>query len=447
MTTIEDIQDALRCHYGLSSGEGRQASITRAVSDIGRDSDIPEQEVMTRALTDTDLLREIAGRITVPESFFFRNLEQLEILVDFVRQRLLEGPVGAEVRIWSAGCSQGEEPLSLAMLLKETLPYDCAGRVHILGSDISRAAITAAREGIYSPWSFRGLDGDRKRVYFDRLDERRYRIRPDIRSMVEFRHCSIQEQLALILSGSIDVILFRNVAIYLVEEILEPLCDRLCSALKTDGLLCVSCSDPPIRYPGFRRYGEPYLALYRKSAASFPSESKMPPMDSGSVRTAASFFEELACRSSIPLHGPFLGLNEYDDVLPDALECELPMDEPIVSSDTASSNGRLEMLLDQADPQHYLSGQQSLTAGNHASAEEHFRKALFADPENLLIRFWYAVTLFEENAYKRAKVQMTALVSELEKVGRRELMSDNETSAGELLQSVRLFQKKMESGK
>ena len=116
MTTIEKVQTELTGRFGLSPREGWHTSLKRAISEIGNAANLSCEKLLERAMTDPNLLKEIAGRITVPESFFFRHPEQLDLIAQFVGERLTETDATASIiRIWSAGCSQGEEPLCIEL--------------------------------------------------------------------------------------------------------------------------------------------------------------------------------------------------------------------------------------------------------------------------------------------------------------------------------------------
>ena len=402
MTTIGDVQDALLNQYGLWPGDGWREALPRALHDISRAACVSESELMDRVLSDASLLRDIAGRVTVPESFFFRHPEQLELVCNYIAKKAKSVDAPSSVRIWSAGCSQGEEPYSLAILLRERLSAQEAERVSIFANDINGDVVSTAKEGIYSTWSFRGMDAVRRQAYFEPLDERRFRLAADIRAMVSFRHGSIQEQLQSVLPSSVDLLMFRNVAIYLSESALTDLYERFCRVLVPGGLLCLSSSDPPVYSDALIKLEEPSFSIYQKQTA---------PADTTAVFSTGMTPQQFSWV------------------------------KPAARTDAAPSS---------KGSSHFSTGRFRRTGHREPSqkirtvkTEADYRKAMFEEPQNLMARFWYAVTLFEGGAQNRCVAQMNALVDDLNKMDDTIALGDGETTVGELRRTVRAFLEKV----
>ncbi len=188
---------------------------------------------------------DLVAELTVGETYFFRDPQHFEFLrhealPDVERRR---GPAHV-LRAWSAGCASGEEPYSLAILLEET---GWAERASILGTDISRARLAKASEAIYGPWSLRGVDEGLVRRRF-RCTGDRYVLDDGIRRRVTFGYLN----LALDPfpspggGGGLDVVLCRNVLIYLEPEAVRRLARRLFDSLAEGGWLVTGPSDPPL---------------------------------------------------------------------------------------------------------------------------------------------------------------------------------------------------------
>ncbi len=394
MTTIADVQDALLCQFGLWPGDGWLESLPRAIREVGRAARVPEHEMLGRVLRDGVLLKEIAGKLTIQESFFFRHPEQLDAVCDEIAKRVTADET-LNVQIWSAGCSQGEEPFSVAILLRERLTMADFKRVSIFATDINSEAISTAKEGIYSTWSFRGTSPLRKQANFQMLDERRYRLLPEIRQMVSFQHGALQEQLQSMLPMSVDVILFRNVAIYLSDTAVEALYQQFCRVLKPGGLLCLSCSDPPASCKDLEKLHDPFVAAYRKRAEGLSKD-------------------------------PCL----FDMLISPASE------QPITIPDTITAASAASALSPR--PEHR---QKNRSEGMRTELD--CRRAMFEEPSNPMARFWYAITLYESDAQNRSLAQMNALADDLEKMDGNCLLNDGETRAEELLTTVRTFLEKV----
>ena len=130
-------------------------------------------------------LRGLVSRLTVGETYFFRNRGQFTALRDQILPEIIRRRRGKHqcLRIWSAGCSTGEEPYSLAILLRELLADIGDWNIHILATDINEDALAAAREGVYRNWSFREVEEHYRQQYFTPEGESS-RIRPEVQSMV-----------------------------------------------------------------------------------------------------------------------------------------------------------------------------------------------------------------------------------------------------------------------
>jgi len=158
-------------------------------------------------------LEEIVDRLTTNETYFFRERYQLdafrlEVLPALHRAR----PRGRRLSIWSAGCSTGEEPYTIAMLVLETgLFHDW--EVRVFGNDISRRALAAARRGVYGRSSFRQTEERYLRRWF-RPVEGRHQVKDEVKALVSFGQINLLSDGALGLVHEVDVVFCRNVLIY-----------------------------------------------------------------------------------------------------------------------------------------------------------------------------------------------------------------------------------------
>ncbi|HVR86049.1 MAG TPA: protein-glutamate O-methyltransferase CheR, partial [Planctomycetota bacterium] len=192
-------------------------------------------------------LEDLIGELTVGETYFFRDPAQFAVL----REEILPTMAGPRhpdrgIRAWSAGCSSGEEAYSLAILFEEE---GLAGSSRILATDLSKAALEKARRGVYGPWALRASDAEFKKRYFHATGSR-YRIDERFRKNLDFEvHNLAQESLpgpASAASG-MDLILCRNVLIYLDSRAIEKVARRLVEALAPGGWILTGPSDPPLR--------------------------------------------------------------------------------------------------------------------------------------------------------------------------------------------------------
>lgn len=180
-------------------------------------------------------LRVLAGRLTVCETYFFRGADQFNALADALGERIRAHASERRLRLLSAGCASGEEPYSLAILLRERFPELGAWKVEILGLDINRAMIAKARQGRYDKWSLRDA-GDEMRERYFRNEGGEYALEQDTRSMVRFEELNLVEG-DLFSLGEFDVIFCRNVLMYLAPEAMRAVVALLTRALAPGGFL------------------------------------------------------------------------------------------------------------------------------------------------------------------------------------------------------------------
>lgn len=185
---------------------------------------------------------QIVERITTNETYFFREDYQLrsfveEIIPDIVKDREPDSPI----RIWSAGCSSGEEPYTIAMVLEDCL--EAKGRTfEIFGNDISRRVLRLARDGVYRASSFRQTDRSYMQRFFVQEGDT-YRLREHIRRRVTFGHLNLMDEAAMALIANVDVVFCRNVMIYFANESRERLVDILHKKLRPGGYLLLGHSE------------------------------------------------------------------------------------------------------------------------------------------------------------------------------------------------------------
>lgn len=184
--------------------------------------------------------------LTITESYFFRDQGQCELLRNQIlpelikRKRQANGVSGKpSLRLWSAGCSTGEEAYSLAMLIQELLPDYPSWDVLILATDINQPSIKFAQQGIYSDWSFRTLAPELKNRYF-RQSRKGWEIEPSIRKMVSFQSGNLVRDHYPDCNQKIydlDLILCRNVFIYFDAKAIALVLEKFYRSLAPGGFL------------------------------------------------------------------------------------------------------------------------------------------------------------------------------------------------------------------
>jgi chemotaxis protein methyltransferase CheR len=189
-------------------------------------------------------LSEVIDQLTTNETYFFREDFQLKTFIDDilpeVRKRK-EQEDRKTLRIWSAGCSSGEEPYTIAMLLLDQ-PWLRSWRVEIIGTDISQRVLHMAREGLYGEASFRSTDPLQKSRFFTE-HEGKLRIVDEVRSLVSISHLNLFDTSRIALLGKMDVIFCRNVIIYFDKAGKIKVIDNFFQRLVPGGFLLLGHSE------------------------------------------------------------------------------------------------------------------------------------------------------------------------------------------------------------
>ncbi len=191
--------------------------------------------------------QRVMDALAVPETYFWREVDQVRAIVEHVLPALVDAARGETLRIWSVPCSTGEEPLTLAMLVDERGWFDRAP-IEIVASDASPAAIVKARAGLYGSRAFRILPpGYRDRYFQPQPDGRHWMVSPALRDRVQYDVVNLQDGLAVAAHARVPVIFCRNVFIYFSRAVIERVVDRFARAMPRPAFLCLGASESLLR--------------------------------------------------------------------------------------------------------------------------------------------------------------------------------------------------------
>lgn len=190
-------------------------------------------------------LTEVIDLLTTNETYFFREDFQLrtfseEILPELRVRKEKEG--NRRLRIWSAGCSSGEEPYTIAMLLLGQA-WLHGWQVEIIGTDISQRVLQMARQGSYGEASFRSTDPAHRRRFFKDEGGGRFRINDEVRSLVTISHLNLFDTMRVALLGKMDIIFCRNVIIYFDPAGKKKVVETFHQRLAPEGFLLLGHSE------------------------------------------------------------------------------------------------------------------------------------------------------------------------------------------------------------
>ena len=247
--------------HGVDELVRREVGLRVRAEDLKALADWTGKRLRALPLPGIDRFRELLGedspagrlerelltvRFTTGESYFLRDEGQFALLANRILPELIECRAAQRtLRLWSAGCSTGEEAYSLGMLLDELGPRVAGWNILILGTDINAKALEKARRGVYGDWSFRALDAERKQRYF-RPHGDQWRIDARLRDRVTFRRGDlIRDRFPDAEAGlnDFDLILCRNVFIYLDAHAVGRITAKFAAALADGGYLVTAHSE------------------------------------------------------------------------------------------------------------------------------------------------------------------------------------------------------------
>jgi len=190
-------------------------------------------------------MQKLINRLTVNETYFFRDFPQLQsfaegVLPEVVKIKENEG--NKKIRFWSAGCSTGEEPYTMAIIFLEMLPNPEEWTIEILATDINTQVLNAARKGGYSSRSVKDVPPEYLERYFvERLDT--YYIKKKIKDMVQFKTLNLVDGQAMLEQDQLDFIFCRNVLIYFNPESRAKVVNCFYHSLKSRGVIYLGHSE------------------------------------------------------------------------------------------------------------------------------------------------------------------------------------------------------------
>lgn len=240
------LSDFVARHCGISMGEHKRQLLQGRLQRRLRALGLGGFEDYCRLLRENPQseLDEFASAVSTNVTAFFREPHHFDFLSGALPAWLAQNP-GGRIRIWSAGCSTGEEPYSLAMLLAEALEkHRGAADALILATDLSPAALDTARHGVYPSQRLDGISPERRRRWLQRGSGTRagkVRVHPRLQELVRVRPLNLLERWPM--RGRFDAIFCRNVMIYFDTSTKRHLFERFDAALLPHGKLLLGHSE------------------------------------------------------------------------------------------------------------------------------------------------------------------------------------------------------------
>ncbi|HZC96306.1 MAG TPA: protein-glutamate O-methyltransferase CheR [Bradyrhizobium sp.] len=264
----EYLRKLLKERSGLDLSADKQYLVESRLVPLARKSalaGIPELVLKIRGGAEP-LTAEVVEAMTTNETFFFRDKIPFDHLKEAVIPALLQARAARRsLRIWCAASSTGQEPYSIAMLLKEAGPALSGWRTEIVATDLSLGVLEKARAGIFSQFEVqRGLPIQLLVKYFTQVGEL-WQLNADIRAMVQHRQLNLLQDFSHL--GTFDVIFCRNVLIYFDQDTKAGIFARIARMIEPDGVLALGAAESVV---GITNAFKPYperRGLYRPNIA------------------------------------------------------------------------------------------------------------------------------------------------------------------------------------
>ncbi len=259
--------------FGLDLREGKETLVSARLGKQIRKSGCRSfDEYYHHVVEDStgEALTHLIDALTTNHTSFFREQAHFDLL----RKTLLpEWKNRGSVDIWSAACSTGEEPYSIAMCVLEELGTAAPGKVHILATDISTRVLAAAEKGIYPAERFEALSAMQLRSHWLRGERDfagRYRAKKEMRALIEFRRLNLLEPVSRI--GPFALIFCRNVMIYFDKPTQRQVVERLAGCLEPGGYLLTGHAESLTGIEHGLHYVQ--TAVYRKTCSADREKGK-----------------------------------------------------------------------------------------------------------------------------------------------------------------------------
>lgn len=242
--------DYIHDRFGLFFPPERFADMLRALSKATDESGFDSMDcyvswLLSHQLSDKQL-EPLITNLTIGETYFFRDKKLFSGLERMVFPEIRKSNSSHSVRMWSAACSTGEEPYSVAILLDQTHSFPLDWHVNLYATDVNVKSLAKARRAEYSQWSFRGIDETLKTNYFSPVDMYHWKLIDKVRHRIEFSYLNLAVHPLTVGSNGthkFDLILCRNVLMYFSAQRRQEILCHLTDMLTDTGWLIVSPSE------------------------------------------------------------------------------------------------------------------------------------------------------------------------------------------------------------
>ncbi|HEY3488796.1 MAG TPA: CheR family methyltransferase [Candidatus Deferrimicrobiaceae bacterium] len=283
-TLLEGVSRAIERRSGLAFPPDKWPDLRKGLAEASDTLGLAgARELAERFLSPSapsDWTTVLLDHLTIGETYFFREPDMLDGIEKQVIPQLLRERRGGsrKIRVWSAGCSTGEEAYTLAMLLIRSIADIEAWDVSVLATDLNTESLLKAQSGVYTAWSFRGTPAWVKNGFFRPAGEGAWSVVPEVRRLVRFERLNLgTEPYPASWNGTdnIDLVFCRNVLMYFSPERIEHVLSGLLASLVPGGFFVVSANELSLaQFEGFERIEHGKAFYFRKPLSGKPAASR-----------------------------------------------------------------------------------------------------------------------------------------------------------------------------
>ncbi len=382
----QKIEDELGLRFN-----GQWNEIEKRLEQAYRPKDARAAEQILNQLLEAPLTSrpELIALLTTSETYFLRNQKLFEVLETIILPEIIARKAESDrtISVWSAGCSSGEEPYSVAILLHKLLHDSPGWNIKILGSDLNEKILQKAKKAVYSEWSFRNTSPGFKERYFTVVEGRYFKLKDEIKKYVTFVRHNLQTDPIPPHPKfqSFDLIFCRNVLMYFAPKNVPPILERLYRVLDDQGYFITGPGElPSLTFKKFKPQIINNIIVYRKQSI----EQKV---KSTRIKTPAPSNTKVKIKR--PSKRTLAALQKQVPVIE---KKKRETDELTVIRNLAN-NGQLQEACQLAERYvarnnldaygHYLLGTIYFELGELEKARKCFEKALYLKPDFIMAHF------------------------------------------------------------
>lgn len=419
-----------------SETEHFQDLLQRRITDLGYSS-LRDYRGFLQRNDSADEWEELARLLSVSETFFFRDHGQFDLL----RTQLLPELIARHhhdktLRLWSAGCSSGEEAYSLAILIDMHLPNHDDWNIYIIGTDIDSKVIAKAQSGRYGAWSFRMVPKELQTKYFS-VEGNEWLLNERIRNMVSFRVSNLVSEPFPSFASELhdmDLILCRNVFIYFDPSIVRTVASKFSATLCEKGYLLTAHTEL-IGYeiPGLKSLLLPDGVVYQHDAASIQavSEQSIKLTAQKSAINARMYHAEERTDGMDKLEHSILSVKGNVDALVKQAKVYADLGDFDLSEQVCRKILDIDPM---ATATYFLLAQLAQVKSDLKQAIEYLNKAIYLDSEFVAAYLALAILYEKTKEYTPAEKHRNAVLSIVCTWPQNKLIEEYGITAGELVQ-------------